>query len=336
MAAKPQLLLYSPQTLPSVGGLQYVVHYWAAALVQKGYNVVVVSHTAGAEAFAEGYRVVVNPPPRLLRQLIKQAAALLMFDVSLKALPQWVGTGTPLYISHQSGLWYPGKRVPLRQRIKRWVANTLAAGQVACSGFIAGHYKNCGVVYNPIRHDIFCIQPEVQRQPVVLFAGRLVTDKGVDVLLRAFALLLQYPEGAGFSLHIAGDGPEKAALQQLAHTLQLDDRVVWPGMLGQQQLANAMRASALMVVPSRLEPMGMVAAEGLACGVPMVLSACGGLPEVGGPFCHYFENGNATDLCRAMRTALTAGMPGNATGLAAHLQQFTVAHSVGEVDRLMG
>jgi len=336
MPAKLQLLLYSPQTLPSVGGLQYVVHYWAAAFAQKGYNVVVVSHTAGAEAFAEGYGVVVNPPPRMLRQLIKQATALLMFDVALKALPQWLGTGTPLFISHQSGLWYPGQRVPLRQRLKRWVANTLAAGHVACSRFIAGYYKNCGVVYNPIRHDIFYAQPATQRQPVVLFAGRLVTDKGVDVLLKAFALLMQYPEGAGLTLHIAGDGPERAALLKLADTLQLDGRIVWPGMLSQKQLADAMRASAIMVVPSRLEPMGMVAAEGLACGVPMVLSNCGGLPEVGGDFCHYFENGNATDLCRAMRTALTAGLPGNEAQLAAHLQQFTVAYSVGEVGRLIG
>jgi glycosyltransferase involved in cell wall biosynthesis len=336
MAAKSQLLMYSPQTLPSVGGLQYVVHYWAAALAQLGYSVVVVSHTAGAEAFAEGYKVVVMPSPGMLRRLIKQATALLMFDVALKALPQWLGTGTPLFISHQSGLWYPGQRMPLRQRLKRWVADSLAAGQVACSRFIAGHYKNCGVVYNPIRHDIFYTQPMVQRQPVVLFAGRLVTDKGVDILLRAFAQLLQYPEVDGLTLHIAGDGPEKNALQQLAHTLQLDGRVLWLGMLSQKQLADAMRASAIMVVPSRLEPMGMVAAEGLACGVPMVLSNCGGLPEVGGSFCYYFENGNATDLCSAMRTALTDGMPGNAAELAAHLQQFTVAHSVELIDRLIG
>jgi glycosyltransferase involved in cell wall biosynthesis len=251
-----------------------------------------------------------------------------MFDVALKALPAWLFTGTPLYISHQSGLWYPHQKVPLRQQLKRWVANHMASGQLACSTFIAGYYRHCKVVYNPFRHDVFFASPDTPKAPVLLFAGRLVTVKGADLLLEAFALLQQHAVAAPLELHIAGHGPALMELQQQARELGIAHKVKWLGMLTQTRLAQVMRTARCMVVPSRLEPMGMVAVEGMASGLTMVLSRQGGLPEVGGAFCHYFEPHRPVDLCRALLNALTQGTLGSPLALAQHLQQFTVAHSV--------
>lgn len=312
-----------------------MVHYWATALVEQGHRVVVVSQTDGAAQIATNYEVVEQPAYLRLCRLIRSSRWLLMFDVSLKALPAWLFSGTPLYISHQSGLWYPDARIPFRQQLKRWVANRLASGQIACSQFLANHYRSCGVVYNPIRHDIFFNTTDTPRTEVILFAGRLVSDKGADILLQAFALLVQHQRAASLMLHIAGDGPMLQQLRQQAQSLGIASRVVWLGMLQQDDLAAVMRSAKIMVVPSRLEPMGMVAAEGLACGLRMVLSRQGGLPEVGGSFCLYFTPGSPEELCNALLASLEQPAFFEQPGLDEHLQKFSLAYSIQSLQQVL-
>lgn len=327
------ILFYSPQTLPSVGGLQYVVHYWAEALAQQGYRVVVASQTEGSVAAASGagYQTVQPASGWALRGLFRKATCILMFNVSLKALPWWLGCGTPLFISHQTSLWYEHEAMPFRQKIKRWVANHVAKGHIACSAYIARQYNICKVVYNPIRTDVFCLPAAVSRLPVIFFAGRFVSDKGVDLLLAAFAQLHRLQPDTPWQLCVAGDGPDKDALQLQATRLGIAHRVQWPGMLPQPALVQHMQQCRVMVVPSRMEPMGMVVAEGLATGCTMVVARQGGLPEVGGAFCHYFQPGSIPDLTRALHEALTQPLQPNPVALQQHLQQFTVGYSVERV-----
>jgi glycosyltransferase involved in cell wall biosynthesis len=94
-----------------------------------------------------------------------------------------------------------------------------------------------------------------------------------------------------------------------------------------------MQTHEVLVVPSRMEPMGMVVAEGLACGCRMVVSNQGGMPEVGGSFCHYFESGNAAALADALETAFTSPLPVNTDDVHAHLHHFTIEHSVAKLEK---
>jgi rhamnosyl/mannosyltransferase len=101
--------------------------------------------------------------------------------------------------------------------------------------------------------------------PFVLFAGRHVAYKGVDVLLRA---LERIPVHAV----IAGDGPKRAEWEALAAALRLTDRVTFAGDVPASSLRTLMQSCAALVLPSvtRAEAFGYVQLEAMACGRPVI------------------------------------------------------------------
>jgi glycosyltransferase involved in cell wall biosynthesis len=115
--------------------------------------------------------------------------------------------------------------------------------------------------------------------PTVVYAGRLVPEKGVDVLVRAFAgALEEVPEAR---LTIAGDGPAAGALRGLVRTLGMGDCVEMTGRLPRRELERRFEGAWVQAVPSRWEePFGIVAAEAMMRGTAVVASATGGLLEI--------------------------------------------------------
>jgi glycosyltransferase involved in cell wall biosynthesis len=113
-------------------------------------------------------------------------------------------------------------------------------------------------------------------------------------------------------------------------------QVLFWGALPQPALVQHMQQCTVMVVPSRMEPMGMVVAEGLATGCTLVVARQGGLPEVGGAFCHYFAPEDVQDLTRALHEALTHPLRPDPVALQQHLRQFTVGYSVERVLHMLG
>lgn len=112
----------------------------------------------------------------------------------------------------------------------------------------------------------------------IVFAGRLAAEKGVDTLIEAMALLA--PPAA---LDIAGEGPDRCALEALAARLA-PGRVTFHGRLAKDALLGLVRSAAVAVVPSRWhENQPMAVLEAFACGVPVVTTDLGGLPELVSP-----------------------------------------------------
>ena len=116
--------------------------------------------------------------------------------------------------------------------------------------------------------------------PIVLYVGRIQAHKGIDVALRAVAAI----ERAHLTV-IGGpsgqDGHnELTALHRLANDLGVRDRVHFLAPQPHDQLAAAYRAADVLVVPSRSESFGLVAAEAQACGLPVVATRVGGLSYV--------------------------------------------------------
>jgi glycosyltransferase involved in cell wall biosynthesis len=105
----------------------------------------------------------------------------------------------------------------------------------------------------------------------LLGVGRLVPEKGFDLLVRAAALTDQ-------AAVIVGDGPERGALEDLATSLRAD--VTFTGEVAPEELVARLRQARVVVVPSRREGFGMVAAEAAACGRAVVGTRVGGIPEV--------------------------------------------------------
>ncbi|WP_084740275.1 glycosyltransferase family 4 protein [Cryptosporangium aurantiacum] len=114
--------------------------------------------------------------------------------------------------------------------------------------------------------------------PLVLFAGRLVYEKGVHNLLAAVPRLRR--RHPGLRVVIAGEGPHLDELKAQAKRLRLGRSVAWPGFLEGEKLATVAAAADCAVVPSIYEPFGMIALEATAAGTPLVVADTGGLREI--------------------------------------------------------
>jgi glycosyltransferase involved in cell wall biosynthesis len=133
------------------------------------------------------------------------------------------------------------------------------------------------VIYNGV-----AVEPVTRvlaHKPVAVCAGRLVSEKGVDVLLQAFAIVMRaLPEAR---LIIAGDGPERATLVELTEKLELTAHVTFLGHVAKREMETRFAQAWVQVVPSRwAEPFGLVAVEAMMRGTAVVASSMGGLCEI--------------------------------------------------------
>jgi len=144
-------------------------------------------------------------------------------------------------------------------------------------------------------------------RPVIGAMGRLHSIKGFDLLLEAAVELRA--AGQRFELRIAGDGPERAALEAMTRQLRLEDHVRFCGWAGDP--LTFLNEVDLFVVPSRQESFGLVVIEALAAGVPVVASDTDGPVEVlrGGQFGALVPRESITALAQALGGALDNWAP---------------------------
>ena len=113
--------------------------------------------------------------------------------------------------------------------------------------------------------------PRVQGKRLVLHLGRIHPKKGCDLLIRAFADVMTDPEW-----HLVMAGPPnpdwQPQLQKMAAQYKLAGRITWAGMLSGGLKWGAYRAAEVFALPSHSENFGMVVAEALACGLPVLIS----------------------------------------------------------------
>jgi glycosyltransferase involved in cell wall biosynthesis len=162
-------------------------------------------------------------------------------------------------------------------------------------------FRDSIVIGNPYRSQMFRSVQGINRDKDIVFLGRLVSDKGVDILLRSFADLRSRQS----RLTIIGSGPERNALHRLAAALQITSSVDFLGALQGEALLRELNRHKVMVVPSRWqEPFGVVVLEGLACGCVVLASDGGGLPDAVGPAGLLFRRGDQADLTRQLQLLL--------------------------------
>ncbi|MDW8137116.1 MAG: glycosyltransferase family 4 protein [Bacteroidota bacterium] len=118
---------------------------------------------------------------------------------------------------------------------------------------------------------------------IVAYVGRLVYEKGVDLLLHAISDLVK--KEISVRLYIVGAGPEEKRLRELAQELGIVNRIFWYGWVSHKEVSSILSSAHVLVLPSRTVPywseqFGHVLIEAMAEGIPVVGSSCGAIPDV--------------------------------------------------------
>ena len=295
---------------PSVGGIETVINLLAREWAAAGHEPVVVSNLAGIPPPGRPFpfRVIYTPGPSAWWHLVKSADVVLHLNISLKALWPHFLLRRPLIISHQSCYKpyrsYSSYSRSWRERLK--LCCTSGATNIAASHAIARALDiPCKVIPNPYDSTVF-IQPTTPpRDRDLIFVGRLVSEKGVDLLLTGMKYL--EPPWNTARLTIIGDGPQRASLQNQATKSGVASQVDFLGTLDPHSVARELRRHKILVIPSVYEePFGVVALEGAASGCVVLGSDGGGLPEAIGPAGALFRRGDPVDLASQLLRLLRA------------------------------
>lgn len=207
-----------------------------------------------------------------------------------------------------------------RQRLAATLARVVTVSEWLRGRFAEGMATAPPVAVLPNCIDLRAIpaSPE-QREPLILFAGRVVADKGADTFVAACAQAL--PSLPGWRAEVIGADRFGARSRETPFLRRLRPRAAAAGvgMAGwrpHDQVLAAMARAAIVVVPSRWpEPFGMTALEAMACGAAVLASGRGGLPEVVGEAAVTVDPDDVSALATAM--VALANDPGHRARLGA-------------------
>lgn len=150
-------------------------------------------------------------------------------------------------------------------------------------------FTNVGFMYNPTTFKKYNNPHDLYRNKTIVSIGRLVDDKGFDIVIRAFALVSN--EIPGWRLDIYGDGPAKKTLQTLIDVLNLNEKVHLKG--NTNKTIEVLSSSSFFVLGSRAEGLPMTLIEAQSCGLPCISTDCApGIREV----ISEYENGLITPV----------------------------------------
>ena len=330
-----KVLLYSHVFLPSTGGVETVSRTLAEGLVRRGVECILVTSTPkGSEGTHFPFEVVRCPAAARVRALLAWADVVLFNGASLALQPWLILSRKPfiwVHVGYQvsciDGLgWVDGQPAPmtpwaslrfharqdgllrgvlhgLKLLLRRAVARHVVDRHVAITQWMANAQPlpRQVQIYNPFPIDRFRgAAPPSQAEFDFLYLGRMVSEKGVDTLIQAFArVVAQAPKRP--RLLLIGDGDRLPQMQHLAQSLGVAGDVCFAGQQSGSSLVEWVGKGAVGIVPSAWqEPMGGVAVELMAAGRGLIVSEQGGLAECAGDAGLRFSNGDAQGLANCM------------------------------------
>lgn len=306
--------VYSPQ---SASGVSIVIRNICIRLLKKGIKskILTVHHSnkntinevldgvpitrlgSPASKYTYGFS------PGLYKYLKNQANYLLkdidLFHVhmyhdlmSLEAVHLIRGYGKPIVFSpHYSGLGHNSVH-DILHKLYNPIGKSLmeSVSVITCSseyeaGLIQKRFNISMQKIRIIPHgvNLTAIRPHIKLASTnssikLLFVGRIVEHKGIQHIMQSVQKL-RNDHNMSPTLDIVGSGPYKDRLIKLAHNLDIVDEIKWRGILLDDDLWKAYQQADLLILPSRFECYGLVVAESLSIGTPVIVSERGALTE---------------------------------------------------------
>ena len=302
-----RIALFCP-SYGQVGGIEEKARILTRAFGARGHNVTVLARgepaTSGRDGDARIVRHEYHQMPRrarhvarqlrflrdlpratrALRQEVKDAASEVVLTLAITSYAPYtsaLAAAAPLVLSLEGG--EPGGRFTANPRALR-SALRRATRVVACARSLAASARalapevadRLSVIPNGVEPEMFRDGPAYAHpRPYVAAVGRLVPQKGFDVLLEAFARL-DSPE---VDLLIAGDGSERRRLESTVERAGLGERVHLLGAVDRATVARLYRGARVVACPSRWEGLPLVCLEAMASGRAVVASRVDGIPD---------------------------------------------------------
>ena len=188
--------------------------------------------------------------------------------------------------------------------LRRWLCNFVHAN-IAPTHWLESLLRlpNTSVIWHGVRETGTLPDRMPGQPPIFVFLGRLVTTKGVHLLIEAAGELRK--RGCAFRIVIIGAGPEREGLERLSHALGLRDVVDFAGHLSDLDVKEVLRNAVAVVMPSVAgEVFGLVAVETMMCGRPIIVPDRGSLAEVVGNAGLKFRADDVEDLAACMEQLL--------------------------------
>jgi glycosyltransferase involved in cell wall biosynthesis len=304
---------------PSIGGVEVLTEQLARQLLQNGHEVEVWTARSPGDALpvldsVDGLRVrrfvfflpglrpraIARFPGLATSTMRRLQGACREFEPDVMHVQCFSGNGAyatalsrfhrvPLVVSLQGETLMDDTDIYVRSALLRTALRLgliQAAAVTGCSQFVLddaiARFGLRGpkgeVIHNGIDPDERPVGTlSVPFDRYVLGLGRVVHKKGFDLLLDAYSSIAG--EHSEVGLVIGGEGPEVEWLRARALAIGIARRVHFTGSLDRAAVAGAMRGASAVVVPSRLEPFGIVALEAWRAGTPVIASSRGGMPE---------------------------------------------------------
>ncbi len=279
---------------PIVGGTTIMSDLLAREFLKFGHSVTLTTSTQTNSLLDDSifpYKVVRQPSPIKFFKLVKKADVFYQRPFSLKSI--WA----PLILSKKASCSYVGiiPRTGIINQLKHLLLPKISV--ISVSSAVAQDLSfPSAIIPNSYRTDIFFnSNPYNLRKKELIFVGRLVSEKGADILLSAIRILKE--KKSIVNLTIVGDGPEINNLKTQASHENIENQVTFLGKLTGKELAKELNKHIVQVIPSNyVEAFGIVALEGIACGCAIIASNTGGLMGAAGDCAVYFKMGDSFDL----------------------------------------
>lgn len=288
---------------PDIGGIEVNSKIFAEAFYEAGHEIRLLTWTKERGDKQFPFVIIRNPNFFNIWRNHLWAEVVLENNPSLKLSWPVIVLKKPHVTALCTWINRVDGSIAWQDKLKRWWLKKCSVVIAVSDAIRKKCYPEAIVISNPYNDNLFRIMPDIKKDRDFVFLGRLVSDKGVDIAIRALSRIWaerkELVSNAAFT--IIGDGPEKRSLESLVKQFGIESRVSFVGPLKGEELVRCLNRHKFIIVPSVWEePFGNVALEGMGCGCVPIVSDGGGLPTAVGDAGLTFTRGSVEALVEAI------------------------------------